>query len=350
MTLTERRRAWPERHSVNWGCIATAAIALSASCAQPQVPSMATASGTLVVVASAGLASAGSSEILDATRFRRAFGLREDEAWVLAVAADPRSIEGTLAFGVPLLPFEVADLESRPRIGSEIVVLMQRYGAAVPDSWGGVFFDQQHDGIVTGNFVRDLDRHRTTLANLMPGAQFEVHLVDRSRATLSAMVKDVERERAWFDSMDVQLLSAEIDDVANQVRLLYLGRLDAVTAVREHFGNADWLRVERAGPGPWLGPLGNLTILVVDDDGRPVEGMGCSIYPEDPEARVGEIGYGTGVDGQCVIRDVPVSRYLVEVGRERPSEEYSVVASGHVTVRPGATSTLEVSIPNSAKP
>lgn len=319
----------------------------SASCTpsiRPSTPPLETTAGhssTAAVVTTPSPA-----EILDAIRFRRAFGLREDEPWVIAVAANPLAAEGLRSFGVPLMPFETADLASRPQIGSETVTVMQRYGAAVPEAFGGVFFDQQRRGIVTGNFVGDLEHHRAILQRLMPGAQFEVRQVQRSLATLRQLIRDVEAERDWFASADVRLLSAELDEIGNQVSLLYLGRVDAIDKVRQHFGDPDWLQVRRAGAGPWRGALGNLTIIVIDDEGDPVAGMDCSIYAEDPEATVGEIGYGTGEDGRCKIKNLAASTYLVEVGRERPSEGYVVVATGRVNVSAGTTSTIEITVPD----
>ena len=51
-------------------------------------------------------------EWADARRFREAVGLRADDAWILAVAADPAADRSS--FGIPLTPAEAADLLSRP--------------------------------------------------------------------------------------------------------------------------------------------------------------------------------------------------------------------------------------------
>ena len=141
---------------------------------------------------------------------------------------------------------------------------------------------------------RNADRHRAALARLLsPAARWEVREVDPLVLDQIALVERVKTERAWFETIDAELLDVVTNPMdGGIVELTYLSeRRDLDAQIREHFGAPDWLRVERSGAPPWTGPVGDLVILAVDAQGRPVPGLLCSF------------GEGTGLvtapDGTC---------------------------------------------------
>src|SRR5215210_7298795 len=97
-------------------CLTVARICLGASCVvacgSPPVPP------SIVVGTPA-------PQLADAIEFRQMVGLRFDMAWIERVAADPTARRD--AYPVPLLPEEVAELESRPREGEQLSLLTERY-------------------------------------------------------------------------------------------------------------------------------------------------------------------------------------------------------------------------------
>jgi hypothetical protein len=103
------------------------------------------------------------AQVQNARRFRTAFGLRADDAWILAVAADPSSADGNVLFSVPLLPNEAADLIARSRASFDAGPVILKYAATIPDDWYGSYIDQKRTGIIVVQVYRNEDRHRAAL-------------------------------------------------------------------------------------------------------------------------------------------------------------------------------------------
>ena len=266
--------------------------------------------------------------------------MRADDAWIHAVAADPASEEGRLTFGVPLLPFERADLFSRPQ-SEEVVRTFDRYGRAFPDDWAGQFLDQQAGGVHVIAFKNNVDRHRAALEKLLPGFAFEVRDVAWSRQDLEAFVDEIEADTAWFENIRARFYTAHASIL--DVRISYYGDPAAAELITAHYGNPAWLTTKYMGPLPWDGPRGDLVIHVIDDNGDPVHGLYC--YPRVVDPLVdGEEAYGiTNADGQCIIKRLPATSYRVEIEKHGGGDPI-LLASGLVTIVPGSATLVEIDI------
>lgn len=99
------------------------------------------ASAALVNGATSPAVSAGSVRgLAEATRFREAFGLPSDPAYLAAVAADPTA--DSTSYGLPLLRTEVAELNRRAEVAAGSSALFE-YVDAHRDLFGGALIDSR---------------------------------------------------------------------------------------------------------------------------------------------------------------------------------------------------------------
>jgi hypothetical protein len=281
---------------------------------------------------------------LDAIRFRRAFGLREDDAWISAVAANPLSEVGRQEFGVPLLPFELQDLLDRTAADPEVVHVIESYGAAKPADWAGLFVDQKAGGVIVAQFRDHLDDHRAAIDRLLSArAHVEVRKVDWSLNELHAFALVVETDGLWFETVAAHLYAADVLEMGNVVRVRYDGDPEAVDVIVDHFGSPSWLQVKWQGPLPWTGPVGGLIVTAVDIRGRPVSGLGCDFEPDDRTAVFWTDDlYFTRENGQC---GFPTGLPAVEWRIEIEARDGEILGSAHTRVAPGLTTTITIEVP-----
>lgn len=320
---------------MSWARLTVAiALLLLAGCAPvaPAPPDSATDSPPAVASPSSAPTE---SEIEEAVRFRREFGLPSDRAWVEQVAADPASAEGLEVYGIPLLPAEVADLLERIGNQRDITPIIMRYGATQPDTWAGMYIDQAAGGAVVAQFTRDLERHERQLRALLPaGARFEVREVRWTRAELDRFAGEIIAEQDWFTTLGLEFYAAEVEEEANLVRVRYRGvRDEREGVIAAHFGAPDWLLLV-ATPPPWTGPTGDLTIQIVDRDGKPAA-MTCLIGTADPGVPSGGDAMGSGEDGICQWDDLPAVRFHITITASTDGDEDIIVDDRIHLVPPG---------------
>lgn len=249
------------------------------------------------------------SEMAESRRFREQFGLRTDDLWISKVAGDPASQEGLELFGVPLLPSELSELTARTMAYMDAGPIILDYAATVPDDWYGSFIDQQRGGIIVATFFRNTDRHREALARLLPpSARWEVRQVDQRTLDMIAFVARVKADRAWFTTIDAELLDVVTNPMdGGVVELTYIAASRALDPViLDHYGTPDWLRVERAGGPPWTGPVGDLVVKAIGPGGKPVAGLICHLSG-------GDNALVTDRDGVCRYPAIPAVSYRVEL-------------------------------------
>ena len=272
----------------------------------------------------------GSRDVGDARSFRERFGLRADETWIAAVAADPAGEAGMLEFGVPLLPFEVADLRGRIASSHHATPIVGAYAASVPDDWYGSYIDQQRGGLIVIQVYRGVEEHRAALAGLLPArVLWEVRLVDDHILEMEALADVVRDERAWFATIGATLLDVYVNAPLEGgiVELTYLSdRRDLAPLIQARFGPYDWLVVDWAGvPMPGTGTQGDLIVGVVNRWGAPVIGAPCHL---------GDLRDTTDAEGACIFVEIPVGPYelLVLAGTEVDS---TAIVDTNVEVAPG---------------
>lgn len=275
----------------------------------------------------------------EARQFRIRYGLRADDCWIQAVAADPAAQEAVGEFGVPLMPSERFDLQNR-HTDFDLVREIDAYGALFPNSYAGAYMDQRASQAFIAMFKDEAPRHQAALSNLLPQARIEVRDVDWSTPDLNTFLKLVEAEQAWFATIGVQYLTADRSITEDFVSVDYLGPVAAEELIEAHFGNPTWLDVERQGPLPWTGPRGNLVIDVVDQNGRPVPGLWCQFVAEDPEAASpGEDIFGTDDSGRCSLANLPAVAYRITLHRFVENDHYEHIKEFRVVLSPGGTTT-----------
>lgn len=278
-------------------------------------------------------------DIAEAIGFRDKFGLRAEEAWVRLVASDPTAARGRLEYGVPLLPAELSELNSRPSLYRPVADAITSYGEAHPEEWAGLWIDQQRGGIVVAHFSENAAAHEAGLRELLsPEAQFEVRDVRWSLTELNELWvtvrKDFDGDHEWLDQIPAAFTGGGVDKQGNRVRLRVSSEdPDAASLIRRHYGvGADILRVESDGTGVVFRPFGRISVLALNRDGKPVPDLDCGAVRDGHDAR-GGVGIEATTDrnGRCSFekRAFGYAVYLTVFDRDGKSV---TVATGHVDV------------------
>lgn len=227
-----------------------------ASCGGPVVPSDAPRSELATLTASRDPA------LDEAIRFRETFGLRADDSYVSDVARDPSATSAE--FGIPLLPFELAELRERAADARSTAAVTREYGREVPSQFGGAYIDPDTSTVVA-LFTADLDSHRDHLrARLLPGVSVELRQVANTELELNRIQDRIEANREWAEERGPRFGSHEVDIPNNVVVVLVradtpgvlaeaVRHLDAEGMIR-FVWDEDWLadapRRPRAGALP----------------------------------------------------------------------------------------------------
>src|SRR5262245_38632549 len=149
--------SWPPP-SERWLAVVGLAAALVAACGQPGPARLATPFFSDVATGVESPPSVTSEAFDEARLFRARYGLRDDEAWILAVANNPDADIGLDEFGVPLMPAELAELRSR-RTDRDLLAQIKTYGTMFPESFAGVYVDQRASLAFIASFKDDSERH-----------------------------------------------------------------------------------------------------------------------------------------------------------------------------------------------
>jgi hypothetical protein len=171
-------------------------------------------------------------QVLEWQRFRAAFGLRSDEAWIQTVAMDPGSAN---ELDIPLLPWELDQVVARNLAVADLVWPLEKYGRLHADSFAGAFIDGP---VAVVAFSGDIDARRAAVMTLLGGdAPVEIRQVRYSLVELEAFAAQVTSRSDALATAGVRLIRAEPDVQSNAVELIYRGDDDVearvVRAVRE---------------------------------------------------------------------------------------------------------------------
>ena len=293
------------------------------------------------------MASLTPGELAEAQRFRSSFGLRSDEQWVRKVAADPRSQPGEEAFGVPLMPDEMAELDRRARNSDEIFDLVEAYGLGYPDDWAGIFVDHQADGSVVALFSRNLVQHQADLRQrVAPRASLQVRPARWSLRQLDDFKAIIEADQDWLRTIDAWYTRSQVYPPENVVELrISSANPDAPARVAQHFQADGWLKVVSDGIGHWDGPTGSLVVRAVGPSGViPGRAYVCRLLPDDPAAFPDPgFEYETDENGECTFAAVGATGYDVQLMASL-SGELVVVGQGRASVAGGRESRIDITI------
>lgn len=257
-------------------------------------------------------------ELDEARRFRETFGLRADGLWISLVAADPSNRASLEFFDVLVTPSELAELRNRTSRAVDVGVIIGEYGLTVPDDWHSSYIDQRTSTVMV-EVYRNEALHRAELSKLLsPLARWKVVVVDPVIYEQIALVDRIKGDHAWFATIDAELM-----DVVTSTRdggiveLTYRSeRMDLAPLIRERYGDHDWFYVEWAGYPRWTGPVGDLVILAIDPDGRPVSGLFCKLG-------AGDTGLVTDAAGACRYAEVPAKEHRITLRGGGEGERYT---------------------------
>jgi hypothetical protein len=280
-------------------------------------------------------------EILDAIAFREEMGLRSDVGWVQAVAANPAAI---LDWGVPLMAFEIAELEGRPTGEDAMVGAVQAYLAAHPDIAGGLYLDQARGGIVTMLVTEDPTGHEAAIREeIGPDAPLVVRQVRWTEQELMDLQQRIADGRAFLDGIPARMTTSSTDVIANQVELTISSAVpDAAQRIIAQFGAEEGqLRVVSDGTGLLLLPTGRVEGRITAPPGVDVQMLSPQYETDIDIGPRDAVGIGVRPDGTFTIEDLPPATYriyvleLLEAGNRE-------VASAEVVVPPGAAASVDL--------
>jgi len=193
------------------------------------------ASAALVNGATSPAVSAGSVRgLAEATRFREAFGLPSDPAYLAAVAADPTA--DSTSYGLPLLRTEVAELNRRAEVAAGSSALFE-YVDAHRDLFGGALIDSRTGTIMVSIAGDNEPAERAILQRAAIGATVRFARVGFSLATLEARKSAITASIAELRRLGVDVTFVDANEATNQVEVGLASASPAAQALlRERFG------------------------------------------------------------------------------------------------------------------
>jgi len=165
------------------------------------------------------------------------------------LGAAPSSIPSSTTSANPLYP-------DGPPADEEAAHVVQEYGAAHPDEFAGVYYDQESGGRLVARFTGNLDLHQEALDALL-GARGRVVVLDAvfTEATLAAIVDSVGRNHQQLVEQGIDLVSAGVDVIHNQVEILAKSDDPGAELTLQAFGPPGAMVVELyPADRPWTQP------------------------------------------------------------------------------------------------
>ena len=272
--------------------------------------------------------------------FRAWWALRTDDAWMLEVAAMPRTSANE--FKVPLTDAEMADIGGAVVALDGVVEALTRYGEAHPETYAGVIVEGPLAILLVSGPVQDA---RTELEALLPGTtDYEVRWTPHARRDFEAFADRVREDEDWFTAEGLELIEAHVGAEGVQIRFRG-GAGNEVDAVARRYGSEDWVEVRWEGPSDWEGRVGTIRVVVRDRLGQPVSTASCEADPLDPLIPYDvAVDIGTNEAGVCLLRNVPAVEVRVKVFAQGQSSKDEPQAKRRVLVAADGVVTVRVAI------
>lgn len=298
---------------------------------------------------STGLASSSPDpHLAPAIDFRKRFGLRSDEGWVRDVASQPTAQRAVERYGVPLMPFESAELDARAATAEDIRPVLEAYGEKHPDEFGGVFIDHVASGALVALFTGNLSEHEIALRqSLQPGADFEVRRARWTLVQLDSLQTRIVADKDWLNESGMELVSVGVPIERNLVELrLRAQGEDIASDVINHFEGQGMLDIEIQGVPLGSVPKGALRGIVLDAQGRPVAGVDIEAVSLQPGVvfHTGDIALGTRDDGSFLIPEMPAVEYEIRVTRLVGDGQFVLLGKARVDVVAGGVTSVRINL------
>jgi hypothetical protein len=293
------------------------------------------------------------SDIAYAMHQREQFGMRADQAWVEAVAADHRARIEMLDF--PMLPAEEAALQARQATVDRVVGFVHRYTGDHPEEFGGLFIDPARHVVVT-LWTAHADEHRLAiLRELGAWAPLEARLGRWTERDLDALLERISADWDWMRAIGAAPVGAGVETMDGIVSIQVSSANPAAPAlILAHYGvGPDILRVDSDGTGIVLLPRGTIRGTVVTADGGTphTDALMVSWASDDTgdghgDCGVGDMGYGVGLNGRFTLPCAPGGWTItIEEARDASGNgDWTPVGSGHVIVPAGGEVTLRITL------
>lgn len=318
-----------------------AASALVLAACGAGVPSPSTSAGPVPgATAPAPNPGVDAADIAEAISFRREFGLRSDEAWVRAVAANPAAV---MDFGVPLLPFERDQIENRPVGEDPVVLAVQGYLAKHPDIAGGLYLDQARGGIVTMLVTADPELHEAAVrAEIGADAPLAVRQVRWTERELRDLQDRITADRAFLASIPAVMTTASVDIVGNIAELTISSAApDAAQRIIEHFAAGERLRVLSDGTGVLLLPTGRILGRILAPPGTDLSALSPQYEADIDIGPRDAVGIAVAPNGTFTIDRLPPATYTITILELREAGNVTV-GRATVVLPPGAAVAVEI--------
>lgn len=322
---------------------------LIASCASPpeaQPPSV-VATTTDVVASIEPIATShwlSDAAVDRAMLTRRVWGLRYDEPWVRSVATDPVSGAGIATYSIPLLPDEIAELDSRALARDEVMEVVEAYGEQQPE-WAGAYGDPASGGVFA-KFTDDVEEHEAALrARLHPGNSLMVLDARWTFAALRDLQSRITQDAARLRSRGYHLLGVGVDVAANQTFVDVSTSDPDVAAFFARRFDADGMLVIRSDGTAVVGwQTGTLRGEVVDENGKAMPGVLIELDADvDGAGPRSDIGHATGPTGRFEFEDVTAVGYTVLV-LEEAADGSRQIGSARAFVRPDQVTEVTIEV------
>jgi hypothetical protein len=175
-------------------------------------------------------------DIAEAIRFREAYGLRADTAFVADVA---ESIDVVRDWGVPLTPPEANELQRRVAIEQRLGDL-QDFLRWRPE-FAGVYIDQAAGHVIDVAVTAETEQLREQVKSLMPeGARYRIREVRTSLGELEQLQDRVDADGIWMrEALGIVPLETYVDVKENVVAIGVSTLTDVISsAISARYGDS----------------------------------------------------------------------------------------------------------------
>ena len=138
----------------------------------------------------------------------------------MRVRTDPAAV---LDYGVPLLPDEVARIESRSVAAEQAMPTIEAYGVSHADEFGGAYLDHERGGVIATHWTGNLESHArglwAELREIAPGTPVRLQLVQHPLAELEHLQVQLTDDIDSWSEEGIAITAILLDVVNNELEV-----------------------------------------------------------------------------------------------------------------------------------